>query len=171
MSLLPPDYPPVRQGIQLGIPAFTVFLAMLVMALPIPLAWGVMPHLALLLILIWASIQPRLMPAWLAFLLGLLFDIMVGLPIGHSALLFSAVVATVRLAEAWVEGHNMVLDWLFAAILILAAQLLSVQILRVIGHQAAFGPMMMQAALTILAFPLMVALAARVQRRLAEVQG
>jgi len=171
MSLLPPDYPPVGRGLQRAIPAFTVFLAMLVMALPVPLAWGVMPHLALLLVVIWASIQPRLMPAWLAFLLGLLFDIMVGLPIGHSALLFSAVVAAVRLAETWVEGHNLVLDWLFAAFLILAGQLLSMQILRLVGHETPIAPMMVQAALTIIAFPLMVVLAARVQRRLAEAEG
>ena len=168
MSLLQPAQTPFRDAIRRSIPAISVFLAMLVMALPVPFAWGIMPHFALLLVLIWASIQPRLMPAWAAFLLGLLFDSMVGLPIGHSALMFSAVVAAVRLAEVWVDGHSLFFDWLFASIIILAAQMLSIQILQLVGHATPLGPMLVQAALTIVAFPIMVVLAARIQRRLVD---
>ncbi len=168
MSLLAPAYSARREALRRSIPALSVFLAMLVMSLPVPLAWGVMPNLALLLVLIWASIQPRLMPAWLGFLLGLLFDMVTGLPIGHSALIFAAVIAAVRLAEVWVEGHSLLLDWIFAALLILAAQLLSAQILHLIGLQTAFIPMLTQAGFTILAFPIMVVLAARIQRRLVD---
>jgi len=171
MSMLAPARSQWREGLRRSIPALTVVLAILVMALPTPLAWSVMPHLALLLVLIWASIQPRFMPVWLAFLLGLLFDMLVGLPIGHAALIFSAGVAAVRLAEAWVDGHSLMLDWIFVGTLILLAQLLSIQILELTGHMAALVPMLTQAALTILAFPIMVILAARIQRRLVDVAG
>ena len=168
MSLLQPAQTPFREGLRRTIPAISVFLAMVVMVLPVPFAWGVMPHFALLLVLIWAGIQPRFMQPWAAFLLGLLFDIIVGLPIGHTALIFAAVVAVVRFAEVWVDGHSLFFDWLFAGVVILGAQMLSMQILRMVGHSTPLGPMLAQAVLTILAFPLMVVLAARIQRRLVE---
>jgi rod shape-determining protein MreD len=141
------------------------------MCLPLPLAWGVMPHLLLLLTIIWASLQPRLMPSWAGFLIGLVFDALAGLPLGLTALLLGAAVVAVRLGEARVEGHSLAVDWLFTALLVTLAHLLSWQLLGFIGQPAPLPPLLLQALTTILAYPLVARFAARVQRRLIGPEG
>jgi rod shape-determining protein MreD len=149
------------------VPAGTVFLSLLLMALPLPLAWGVMPHVALLFVALWASIQPRLMPAWAAFLLGLFADLLFGGPIGIWAFLFAATVVGVRLIEASTERHTLLFDWVLAGLLALLAHLLAWQLLGFMGSSAPLTPFLAQAALTTLAYPPVAALAARIQLRLA----
>lgn len=148
------------------VPAVTTILAALVMCLPLPLAWGVMPHFVLLLTIMWASLQPRLMPSWAAFLIGFFLDALAGLPLGLNALLLSAAVVAVRLAEARVEGHSLFIDWLFTAILVVTAQVLTWQLLGFIGQPAPIAPLLVQAIATILAYPMIALWAARIQRRL-----
>jgi|FEC22Drversion2_1045045.scaffolds.fasta_scaffold00756_3 rod shape-determining protein MreD len=147
-------------------PGLTVLAGALLMCLPLPLGVGAMPHLALLLVILWASLQPRLMPAWVAFGLGLVLDMLAGLPIGLSALLFALAVVAVRLAEARVEGHSLLVDWAFATLLVGAAHLLTWQLHALLGRSVPLGPLLAQAALTALAFPLAAATVARIQRRL-----
>lgn len=155
-------------GLRRFVPAATIILSLLLMTLPLPLAWGVMPQLALLFLIIWSSIQPRLIPAWAAFLLGLLADFLFGLPMGVWAVLFPAVAIVVRMAETRVEGHSLAIDWAFAALLLVAAQILAWQILGFVGLAPAFWPMLAQALLSILAYPLAASIAARIQRRLID---
>lgn len=169
MSNLHFDDDVTGDGLRRFVPAGTILLSLLLMTLPLPLAWGVMPQLALLFLIIWASIQPRLIPAWAAFLLGLLADFLFGLPMGVWAVLFPAVVIAVRLAEARVEGHSLLVDWGFAAFLLVVMQLLAWQFLEFLGHSPAFWPMLAQAGMSILAYPLAASVAARIQRRLIDV--
>jgi rod shape-determining protein MreD len=168
MKLLPDDEDVPGERIRRLMPSITVALATLLMALPIPLAWGAVPHVALLLVIIWASLQPRLMPTWGALLLGLFADLVSGLPFGLSALLFTGAVIAVRLGEARVEGHSLVMDWGFAAILVLAAHLVIWQLLGFVGSAAPLMPLVTQALVTVLAYPLVATLAARIQRKLIE---
>lgn len=149
------------------VPAGTVFLALLLMALPLPLAWGVMPHVALLLAILWASIQPRLMPAWAAFLLGLFADLLFGGPVGIWALLFAVSVIAVRLVETRAESHSLLFDWIFAALVATVAHVLAWQLLRFLGTSPPLLPFLAQALLTVVAYPPVAALAARIQLRLA----
>ena len=169
MSNLHFEHDVTGDGIRRFVPAGTIILSLLLMTLPLPLAWGVMPQLALLFLIIWASLQPRLIPAWAAFLLGLLADFLFGLPMGVWAVLFPAVVVVVRLGEARVEGHSLAVDWAFAAVLLVAAQLLAWQLLVFLGRSPAFWPMLAQAGLSILAYPLAAHIAARIQRRLTDI--
>lgn len=149
------------------IPAGTVFLSLLAMALPLPLAWGVMPNIALLFVILWASIQPRLMPAWGAFLLGLSADLLFGAPVGIWAFLFAATVVVIRLIEASTEAHALLFDWVLAGLVATATHLLAWQLLRFLGSSPPLTPYLAQAALTALAYPPVAALAARIQLRLA----
>ncbi len=171
MSFLVDTDDPPGERLRRLLPSLSVLAATLLMALPMPLAWGVMPHVALLLVLIWASLQPRLMPTWGAFLLGLFFDLVSGLPYGLTAFLFSAAVIGVRLAEARVERHSLFLDWLFAGVLVLLVQLLTWQLMAFTGQPVPLLPLLVQALLTLAAYPLVVRLAARMQRKLIEVDA
>ena len=156
-------------GLRRFVPAGTILLSMLLMMLPVPLAWAVIPHIALLFVIIWASIQPRLIPAWAAFLLGLFADFLFGVPMGIWAVLFPATVIAVRLVETRVERHSLVWDWAFAALLLIAAQLFAWQMLGFVGRAPAFWPMLTQAVVSILAYPMVASVAARIQRRLIDV--
>ncbi len=168
MSIFDEDDGLPGERIRRATPALSVFLATLLMALPVPLAGGAMPHLALLLVIIWASLQPRLMPAWAAFILGLFADLVSGLPLGLSALLFPGAVIAVRLGEARVEGHSLFIDWVFTGLLVLAVHVLTWQLLGFTGSAAPLAPLAAQAAITLLAYPLVVTIAARIQRRIIE---
>ena len=168
MSLFDEDDGIPSDWLRRAIPALTVIAGMVLMALPLPLAWGAMPNFALLLVIIWASLQPRLMPTWGALLLGLLADMAIGLPFGIHALLFPAAVIAVRLGESRVEGHSLFIDWLFTGLLVLAIHMLTWQLLGFTGSAAPLPPFLAQAAITILAYPLAATVAARIQRRVIQ---
>jgi rod shape-determining protein MreD len=150
------------------LPAASVMLASIVTTLPAPLAWSVMPNFALLLVIIWASVQPRLMPVWAAFLLGLVHDLVAGGPFGISGLLFALAVAVVRVGEGRLEARWMAMDWLMAGMLVALAHGVLWLLLPLAGVAAPADPILLQAALTIAAFPAVLALAAMLHRRLAE---
>lgn len=167
MSLLPPRENHLADAACRAIPALTVILSILLMSLPLPLAVGAMPNFALLFVIIWSMLQPRLMPPWLAFLLGIFVDLVSGIPLGHSALIFTGAVATVRFAASRFEGsHNLLLDWILTAMILLAAALLSWQLCAFTGRPAILWPLLLQALTTLIAYPLALAFASRVQDRI-----
>ncbi len=163
-----PSRPDSREWRRRLIPATTVAAASLAITLPLPLAWGLMPNLALLLILVWASVQPRLMPIWAAFLLGLLHDIFTAGPFGLFGLLFPLTVLAVRAGDGRLRTRMMRTDWLLAAILILALHVLAWQLFALIGQPQPPLPLLAQGVVTAFAFPLALALAALLHRRLVE---
>lgn len=150
------------------LPATTMLLASVLMTVPLPLAWAVMPNFALLLVLVWASVQPRLMPVWAAFMLGLWHDLLANLPLGVFGLIFPVCVLIVRFGEARMETRSILVDWLLVAIIVSAAYALAGQLLQIAGVSAPMVPMIVQAAATVLAFPLAVSVAALLHRRLVE---
>ena len=149
------------------VPAASILAATVLMMLPLPLAWGVMPDFALLLLIIWSRIQPRLLPPWAAFLLGLFADAMAGLPFGVFATMFPVVVVLTRIGEARFEGHDLSIDWGSAALLVLGGYLLAFELLGFAGQAPALLPMLIQAGLSILAYPIATVIAARLQQWLA----
>lgn len=150
------------------VPAASVVAASLATTLPFPLAWSVMPNIAMLLVLIWASVQPRLMPVWAAFLLGLLHDALVGGPLGAFGLVFALLVVAVRMGEGRLEARWLSIDWLLAGILVMAAHILLFLVLPLAGSTAPLPPLLVQGGLTALCFPPALALAALLHRRLVE---
>lgn len=168
MSFIDSPGPRVAEMVVRTVPALTVFASTLLMALPAPLAWGVIPQVPLLFVLIWASLAPRLMPAPLALVLGVLADLVTGLPLGINAFLFPAAVVAVRIAESRTEVRSLFLDWFFAAVVVLCANIVAWQMLAFTGRPGPLLPMLAQAVLTILAWPLVVRIAARIQRKILE---
>lgn len=167
MSYLVKDRAGAGEIVRRLVPAGTVLLALLAMALPLPLAWGVMPNLALLFLIMWASIQPRLMPVWGGFLLGLFADLLFGGMLGIWGLIFPLVIGAVRIAESRMEGHSLAIDWGFAGLLVMAAQLLAWQLNGFMGLSAPVLPFLVQGLITAVAYPLAASVAAKIHRRLA----
>ena len=69
-------------------PAFSVFALLLINLLPlsVPLLSTASPALALMAVFYWSVNRPDLLTAVTAFLLGLLQDLLMGLPLGVSSL-------------------------------------------------------------------------------------
>lgn len=153
------------------VPAASILVSILLMMLPLPLAWGVMPNFALLLLIIWSRIQPRLLPPWSAFLLGLFADTMIGLPLGIFATLFPLTAVLARAAEARFEGKDLVIDWGVTSLLLLVAHLFAFQLLNFAGRAPALWPMLAQAVISSLAYPVATMVAARLQRWMVGSEG
>lgn len=149
-----------------AIPGLVTLALTLAMTAPLFVAVPVVPNFGLLGVLVWASFQPGLMPAWLAFLLGVASDLAFGLPLGVEATLLPAVVVFVRLVELRVADHRYALDWLFAGLIIAGAAIVEWQLLAFAGVHGPVTPLLVQAATTTLAYPAIVALFAGIQRRL-----
>lgn len=147
------------------VPTLTCLLALFVMAAPIVTASPSMPHLALLTVLVWGLFQPALMPPHVALLLGILTDAVLGLPLGINGVLMPATAVAVAALERRYGHRPYALDWVLVGLLVLVYQFLGWQLLRFVDGDPAFGPLLWQAATTVLAYPVVVAIIARIQRR------
>jgi rod shape-determining protein MreD len=156
-----------RAASQRLVPAAVTFALIVATTAPIFVSVPVMPDLGLLAVIVWASFQPRLMPPWLAFGIGAIADLVTGTPLGVDATLLPLVVVFVRLVDARFTTHRYAFDWLFASAVIVGAAVIEWRLLAFAGVVGPMTPLLIRAATTILAYPAVVALAARVERRLA----
>lgn len=121
----------VRHLLPVGMTLALVLLT--VMPTRIPGFAGVAPLLALTSVFYWSIFRPDLLPAYAAFLIGLLYDIVSGMPLGVYALvllLVQGVTAAQRrfflgksFVVAWcafgvVAGAGMILSWLLVSMLL-----------------------------------------------------
>ena len=150
-----------------AVPAVVTLVLVAAMTAPLFASAPVVPHLGLLGVFVWATFQPRLMPPWLAFVIGGVSDILFGLPLGVNATLLPAVAVFVRIVAARFGAHSHSFDWLLAAGVVIAFELLQWQLLAIAGIRGPLAPLLVQAATTILAYPAVVLLFAQIQRRLA----
>src|SRR6266511_776502 len=102
------------------------------------------------------------MPAWAAFVLGLLQDIFVGLPLGVSACVLIAVHAAVGTQRRFFVGKSFGVVWLGFAVMASAALALS-WVLTCVYHGALLAPSVFQTLITIGVFPILSRLLLRCQ--------
>jgi len=151
-----------------GIPGALTLLLTALMTMPLFASFPLMPHFALLGVFVWATLQSELMPPWLAFLIGLAADLLLGLPLGVNATLLPMVAIFVRIFQATYGRHRYGFDWALAALVILAFEAMGWQLLAFAGTHGPFAPLLIQVLTTILAYPAVVWLCARLQRGIAE---
>jgi len=91
----------------------TVVLVILsVLPLHVPGLARVMPLLPLMAIYHWAVNRPQLMPAYVVFSIGLLQDILTGVPLGADALVFLGVYGVVIGQRRFLVGKSFAVVWL-----------------------------------------------------------
>lgn len=158
-----------RMMFALAAPALSILAATIfISAMPLPLAWGMMPDFPLLFVIIWGVLQPRLLPAWLALVLGMVADAATGMPLGVRTLVFPLIIVTIQFSLTRLILRHLWVDWVAAAMLILLSQLLVWQLMAFLLQPVALAPLLAQAGVTILAFPVTVILAVRIQRALVK---
>ena len=96
-----------------------------VVPLHIPEFSRVAPLLPLMAVYHWAIFRPRLLPAYVVFLIGLLQDILTGAPIGVNALVFLAVYGVVLSQKRFFLGKSFFILWVGFSIVAAGASVLS----------------------------------------------
>ena len=151
------------------VPVSTVFLLILIGALPvqIPHYGAVAPMLSLCGVVYWTLSRPQLMPASIAFVLGLIQDIVGMSPMGLHALLYVVAWAMVDQQRKFLYGRPFILLWLSFCLVVVVVQSLawtSYSLLHMIVVAA--QPAIVSALLTMTAFPVVATIAMMIDRAL-----
>lgn len=143
----------------------TLFLLLLT-AIPthLPGFAGVAPVLPLMGVYYWAIYRPDLLPAWAAFLVGVLYDILAGTPLGVHALVLLLVQGVAAGQRRFFLGKSfMVAWWAFGLLAAGSAGLSWILVAILAGQILDPRPVLFQYVLTLGLFPLLTWVLARTQ--------
>lgn len=145
----------------LAIPIASVVLASMVTTLPILTTQPILPPFGFLMFLSWRLMRPGLLPVWSGVPFGLMDDVFSGQPFGSAGLLWSLAMLTIEVIDSRAIWRDYLQDWLIASVLI-AVVLLGGLWIAGLAH-AASGPAILlpQIILSILLYPLVVRICAR----------
>ncbi len=146
----------IRRFIAALIPTSTAFVFVLVGVVPsgVPGFSSVTPLLSVAAIFYWVVARPSLMPPAAVFCVGLLQDVLSGGPIGLWALTLLLVQYFSLSQRKLLVGHSFVLGWIgFASIVLGAACLAWLAASAYFNLILSPVPVLVQAALTILVYP------------------
>lgn len=148
------------------VPGGVTLLLLLLTAVPtrLPGFAGIAPMLPLMGVYYWAIYRPDLLPAWAAFLFGLLYDIIAGTPLGVNALVLLLVQGVAASQRKFFLGKSFLVAWWAFGLLAAGASglewmLVTVLLGRVIDPSAVF----FQYLLTMGLFPVLTWTLARTQ--------
>lgn len=145
-------------------PLLSTVAAILLALVPIVMASPLLPDLGFLVILTWRLLRPEIWPARLALGLGLVNDLVAGLPLGQSMLLWTAVFLVLDLIDTRLGFRDYLMDWLIAAGAIFFHALGAWYIALLMGSDVRFPIMLPQIVLSILAYPVVARLVLGVDR-------
>jgi rod shape-determining protein MreD len=153
--------------LRVSMPASTAFaMALLsVMAWPLPYLGAVMPPLAFVALYYWGTHRPDLFPVGAAFALGLVNDVIQGLPIGVSAFLFTIAHHIFSHQRRFFAGQSFSMLWYgfaLSAIAMMIAQWILVSVID--WHAIPLFPILLQTLLAVVLFPLPCWILIRLQR-------
>ena len=136
------------------IPAFSVAAASLLSLLPIVAQLGWVPDFGLLMLLAWRLMRNDVIPAWWAAPLGLFNDLVTGLPIGFSVVVWTAAMIALDLLDRRTMWRDYWIEWGLAAALLLAAEAFRWQVDAAMGAPYPFQLVLAPLLIAILTFPL-----------------
>ncbi len=157
----------LEQGARRLLPVATALLFVLasVVTWPLPDIGPVAPSLGIIAVYFWAIHRPDLFGLLPAFLLGLLNDIVNFYPPGLSAIVYIAVQQLLVRQRRFFAGHAFYMLWSGFALLMLPVMLGEWILMSLLdGQWMTFLPVFLQAALTVVIFPLPVWALIRLQR-------
>jgi rod shape-determining protein MreD len=154
-------------GLRLAMPSFAALLMTLlsVVVWPLPHLGPVMPPLAFMALYYWTTHRPDLFPSGIAFITGFLNDVINGLPMGISALLFLVAHYLILRHRRFFAGHSFLMLW--SGFALASAGLMAAQwiLTSLVGWRISpFLPVLIQTVLAIFVFPLPCWILIRLQR-------
>ena len=144
---------------------FLVLLNVMPLPLPIPLAGSASPFLVLAAVFYWAIFRPDLLPSITVFLVGMLYDVLSGGPLGLGALLLLVAHAVVIRQRRFFYGKSFLVMWwgfIFVAAGFAIANWAAISVMagRVVGP----APGVVQFLLTIAFYPCLTWVLLRIHR-------
>jgi rod shape-determining protein MreD len=136
------------------VPVVSTMLAALLDTLPFVVTTPLVPDFAFMVLLAWRLLRPEIWPAWAALPLGLFNDLVSGHPIGQSMAIWTTLFLLLELGDSRTGWRDYWLDWLFAALAILAHSFGCWYIARAMGSRTEFIVMLPQYFLSVFTYPL-----------------
>ena len=147
-----------------AVPWGSILLFSFVPMLPIATALPLVPPFGFVMLLAWRMLRPGLLPVWAGFPLGLFDDLFSGQPFGSAIVMWSLAMIALEIVETRFPWRDFLLDWVTASGLLIAYIALS----ALFSGAPITGPMlaalMPQVVISILLYPLLSRLAARMDR-------
>ena len=132
-----------------------VLLLLSLVNLPLPYVGTVKPYLVLMAVYYWSIYRPTLVPPLLCFLMGMLLDIISGVPMGLNAFILVGVQWLVRDQRRFLMGQPYMTTWLVFGLVSLACGVWQWGLLGLVNFKWAHPlPGLVAVALSILLFPL-----------------
>ena len=152
----------VRHLIPFGITL--VLLLMTAIPTHLPGFAGIAPMLPLMGVYYWAIYRPDLLPAWLAFVIGLLYDIVGGTPLGVNALVMLLVQGTAAGQRKFFLGKSFAVTWwAFGLLTAGAVGLAWLLVSFLLGRTVEPTPVIFEYLMTLCFFPVLTWMLARTQ--------
>lgn len=148
------------------VPVAVTILLLLLTAVPtrLPGFAGIAPVLPMMGVYYWAIYRPDLLPAWMAFLIGVLYDIIAGTPLGVNALVLLLVQGVAAAQRKFFLGKSFLVAWWAFGLLAAGAIGLSWLLVTVLhGRVVDATPVIFEYLLTMGLFPLLTWTLARTQ--------
>jgi rod shape-determining protein MreD len=146
----------LEKMVRLAVPQliFLVLILLSLVALPIPAAGLVKPYMVLMAIYYWAIYRPTLVPPVLCFAAGLIMDILTGMPLGLTAMVFVLVRWIVSSQRRFLRGQPYIAIWAFFGLVAVLAGLLQWGLLGLVHmHWSPPGPVGLTVLVSLFFFP------------------
>lgn len=144
------------------IPAVSVVAGMFLSALPVVAQTGWFPDFGFLMLIAWRLLRSDVWPSWWAAPLGLLNDLLLGLPVGLSVTVWTASMLALDLLDRRTIWRDYWIEWALASLLILFAEAAQWQTAAWMGALVPFAFMLPPVLISIAAFPVAAWLVGRV---------
>ena len=154
---------------RIALPVLTTFLASLFSVISLPMSGyvSVAPSLTLMAIYCWTVWRPHSLPYAAVFLIGMLEDLLRGLPLGLTALLFLILQAVLRAQQRHIHGRTFDVFWIaFAGAAALHTILQWLAAVALSGGYVGPEPGVFQLMFSVAIFPLVAWLLLRAGRAL-----
>jgi rod shape-determining protein MreD len=135
------------------VPIISTLGACLLALLPIIVSSPVVPDFAFLVLISWRLLRPELWGPTTALPLGLFNDLVAGHPLGQSVALWTAAFLIFEIIDARMLFRDYWMDWILAAVMIVAYTFGDWYIGRLMGSQMGFGILLPQIIASILFYP------------------
>lgn len=144
------------------VPAATVVVASLLVALPIIATSGWYPDFGYLVFVSWRLLRADPWPAWWAAPLGFVNDLFTGYPIGFSIALWSATMLALDLIDRRTMWRDYRTEWVLAGVLIAIDEWLQWRLAGLVGGAPPLNMMAPTVIISICVFPLSAWIVARI---------
>ncbi len=145
-------------------PILSVMAGSLAPLLPVIATQPLMPPLGFLMLIGWRLLRREIWAPWAAAPLGLFDDLFSGQPMGSAILLWSLCLLAIEALDRRMVWRSFWQDWVIASALVIAVLLAQLSIANGLGGALPANWLLPQIILSILCFPLIVRLCARIDR-------